>query len=71
VPNPGWNGSLAGAPNDDEYQATLVVPAPGVYDYAYRFSGNSGGSFTYCDGDAPGNTNGYASANAGQMTATP
>jgi hypothetical protein len=71
VPNPGWNGNAFGEPNNDEYQASLVVPAPGSYDYAYRFSGNSGGDFTYCDGDPGGNTTGYAPANAGQMTSAP
>jgi len=71
VPNPGWNGNAFGEPNNDEYQAELVVPAVGTYDYAYRFSGNSGGTFTYCDGDPGGNTTGYAPANAGQMTSMP
>jgi hypothetical protein len=71
VPNPSWDGGLAGEPNNDEYQATLVVPATGTYDYAYRFSGNSGGTFTYCDGDAGGSTTGYSTADAGQMMSVP
>ncbi|MCU0671411.1 MAG: MopE-related protein [Myxococcota bacterium] len=71
IPNPGWNGNDAGAPNDDEYQASLVAPSLGVaYDYAYRFSGDGGATWTYCDADAPGNTNGYSTANAGQLTVT-
>jgi hypothetical protein len=69
TPNLGWNGAAAGEPNNDEYQATLTVPATGTYDYAYRFSGNFGYAFTYCDGDAGGNSTGYAPADAGQMTA--
>jgi hypothetical protein len=68
IPNPGWDGSAQGAPNDDEYQADLVVPAAGSYDYAYRFSGDGGSTFTYCDADALGSTNGYDAANAGGMT---
>jgi hypothetical protein len=71
IPNPGWDGGASGAPNDDEYQAALVAPSVGsAYDYAYRFSGNGGATWTYCDADAPGNTNGYSTANAGQLTVT-
>lgn len=55
--------------NNDEYQATLTVPAPGEYDYAYRFSGDSEASYTYCDGMPAGNSDGYQAENAGQMTA--
>ena len=68
--NPGWDGGAAGEPNNDEYQATLTVPAPGEYDFAYRFSGDSGATYTYCDGQGPGSSDGYQIANAGQMTAT-
>jgi hypothetical protein len=71
IPNPGWVGTTFGAPNDDEYQATLTLPAAGSYDYAYRFTGDSGGSFTLCDGDNFGNVNGYDPVNAGQLTVTP
>jgi hypothetical protein len=71
VPNPGWDGTVFGEPNNDEYQADLVVPAPGDYDYAYRFSGDFGATFTHCDGDLPGNTNGYDPAQAGQLTSAP
>ena len=69
--NPGWDGSVFGEPNNDEHQAELVVPAVGAYDFAYRFSGDSGGTFTYCDGDPGGNTTGYAPADAGQLTSAP
>ena len=35
--------------NNDEYIASPVVDMdPGEYDYAYRFSGNSGQTWTYC-----------------------
>jgi hypothetical protein len=71
VPNPGWNGNDVGEPNNDEYQASLVAPAAGsAYDYAYRFSGDGGTTWTYCDADLPGNNNGYDPANAGQLTVT-
>jgi len=68
MPNPGWNG--AGAPNNDEYQADLQIPAPGTYDYAYRFSGDFGATFTYCDVGA-GSSDGYDPADAGAMTSNP
>jgi len=55
--------------NNDEYQATLSVPAPGTYDFAFRFTGDDGATFTYCDGQPAGNSDGYQPANAGQMTA--
>ncbi len=54
--------------NNDEYQATLSVPAAGEYDFAFRFSGDTGATFTYCDGGAAGSSDGYAAADAGQMT---
>lgn len=67
APNPGWNDAVE--QNNDEYQDVLSVPSPGEYDFAYAFSGDCGATFTYCDaGD--GNSNGYATADAGQMTAT-
>jgi len=54
--------------NNDEYQASLTIPSPpGSYDFAFRFSGDSGATFTYCDGGA-GSSNGYDPADAGQMT---
>lgn len=52
---------------------SLAVPVSSgsPYDYAYRFSGDGGTTWVYCDGDAAGSSNGYALANAGQMTSTP
>lgn len=64
VPNPEW---MPVDSNDDEYFATITVPEPGEYDYAYRFSGDSQGSYTYCD-TAAGSSDGYAVEDAGQMT---
>lgn len=72
TPNAGWDGATAGEPNNDEYQADLVVPAPppADRDFAYRFSGDGGATWTYCDGDSGGSTTGYASADAGQLTSS-
>jgi len=69
TPNGGYT-AVAPEENNDEYVASLLVPEPGEYDYAYRFSGDSQGTYTYCDGQDAGNSDGYQLANAGQMTAT-
>jgi hypothetical protein len=73
TPNPGWDGSAVGEVDNDEYQASLVVPPPPPTDrdYAYRFSGDGGATFTYCDGDNGGSTTGYAPADAGQLVSSP
>lgn len=68
--NPGWNGAAAGEPNNDEYQATFTLPAAGTYDYAYRFSGDGGATWVYCDTLPPGSSDGYQIANAGDLTTT-
>lgn len=75
APNAGWDGSVAGEPNNDEYQATFTLPgAAGAYDYAYRFSGDGGTTWTYCDTNAgagsDGSQDGYQTANAGALTVT-
>ncbi len=67
APNPGWNGASAGEPNNDEYWLDFTVPAPGTYDHAFRFSADGGSTWVYCDGDASGSSNGYSSANAGNL----
>ncbi|NUP11165.1 MAG: hypothetical protein HOW73_34400 [Polyangiaceae bacterium] len=73
IPNPAWNGTTFGEPNNDEYQAALVVPpsAGSPYDYAYRFSGDGGTTWTYCDSLAPGSSDGYQTANAGNLVSQP
>jgi len=58
-------------PNNDEYLATMTVPDPGESDFAVRFTGDGGLSYTYCDGGGAGSSNGYAPADAGQMTSLP
>ncbi|MCA9708966.1 MAG: lamin tail domain-containing protein, partial [Myxococcales bacterium] len=71
MPNAAWDGGAAGEPNNDEYQVDLMLPSVGVYDTAYRFSVDGGATFTYCDGDLPGSSNGYDVAQAGVLETTP
>ena len=44
-----YNASPAVPNNNDEYLATLTVTTAGSYAYAYRFSGDMGVSWMYCD----------------------
>lgn len=72
---PGWNGADVGEPDNDEYRAQ-VAPAAGTYDTAYRFSGDGGVTWIYCDLDAgegsDGSEDGYQADNAGSLiVATP
>jgi Lamin Tail Domain len=69
--NASFDPTAAGEPNNDEYMATFNVPAASgsPYDYAFRFSGDGGTTWTYCDLGA-GSTDGYAAADAGAMTST-
>ncbi|NCQ60166.1 MAG: hypothetical protein GW913_05760 [Myxococcales bacterium] len=76
APNAGFDPTAAGEPNNDEYTGDVTVqPAvggtPTSYDYAYRFSGDRGASWTYCDTTDVGSPDGYIIADAGQMTARP
>ncbi|MFH1313070.1 MAG: T9SS type A sorting domain-containing protein [Candidatus Eisenbacteria bacterium] len=74
LPTPGWDGGVAGEPDNDEYTATLITPAEGgAYDFACRFSGDAGSTWLYGDKDTgqmgeDGSENGYQTANAGKMT---
>lgn len=67
----GWTWTIAtfntDAVNDDEYQGSFSVPAAGLYDYAYRYSGDGGATWLYADAGA-GSVDGYSPANAGQLT---
>ena len=54
--------------NDDEYMATLVTPlVVGSHDLAFRFSLDGGRTWTYCDGDEEGSTDGYEPGSAGTL----
>jgi len=69
VPHPSYDSGSPGYEADhDEYWATLELPVGGTYDYAFRFTGDGGTTFTYCDGQPAGSTDGYQPANAGHMT---
>ncbi|MCA9561349.1 MAG: lamin tail domain-containing protein, partial [Myxococcales bacterium] len=65
-PNPAWNAAARNEPNNDEYQATFTVPAPGAYHMAYRFSRDGGATWKLCD--LTGSDDGYAPANAARLT---
>lgn len=66
--NTGYGPGGAGyEANNDEYQGDLVAPAAGTYDYAYRFSGDGGLTWTYCDADDAGSSDGYEPAEAGAL----
>jgi hypothetical protein len=58
--------------NDDEYQGTMVAPAPGTYRYGFRFS-LGGQPWTYCDQDGAGSSGAlrFDPAGLGTMTVTP
>jgi len=67
--NAGYGPGAAGyEANNDEYQADLSRPTAGSYDFAYRFSGDAGRTWTYCDTLGPGSSDGYQVANAGSLT---
>jgi len=66
-PNNDYAGDEAGF---DEYDSRLFIPVPGEYDFAYRFSADSGRTWTHCDG-GQGSANGYSPADAGALTALP
>jgi hypothetical protein len=75
-PNPAWYDAAGGEPDNDEYQAELVVPrsAGSPYDFAFRFSANGGQTWTLCDTNAgagmDGSQDGYAPAQAGALVST-
>ncbi len=54
------------ADDNDEYQVSFAPPSAGTFEYAYRFSGDGGDTWTYCDLD--GSTDGYDTADAGVLT---
>lgn len=62
-----YNTSFLWVNNRHEFVATISVPTPGSYDYAFRYS-YLGGSYVY--GDLDGSSNGYSPAQAGKLTVT-
>jgi len=72
VANPSYDPTApAYEVNNDEYQGTLVVPSsPGSsLGFAYRFSADGGTSWTYCDADNAGSTDGFTALGALQVVA--
>ncbi|NQW64107.1 MAG: lamin tail domain-containing protein, partial [Deltaproteobacteria bacterium] len=70
----GYGSTITTEAGFDEYRAQLTVPSTvGNYDFAVRFSGDGGTTWTYCDKNAgagaDGSENGYQAANAGALTA--
>jgi hypothetical protein len=61
TPNASYGPGSAGYEmNNDEYQADAQLPAtPGVQDYGYRFSGDGGRTWTYCDAGDNGSSDGF------------
>jgi hypothetical protein len=55
-----YNTTCTGCGNNDEYQATLTLPAAGKYVYAYRFSLDNGVSWTYADANGSGSNSGLS-----------
>jgi hypothetical protein len=70
TPNPEYDGNAAGEPNNDEYQALLMIPL-GTFDYAWRFSADGGRTWRYADGQPAGSSDGYQPENAGSATNDP
>jgi hypothetical protein len=53
--------------NNDEFLATITEDAEGVYKYAYRFSGDGGATWTYCDFGL-GTDDGFSTSAMGTLT---
>ncbi len=75
--HPGWRWQAMAAnagfvdANNDEYQADLLIPlVDAEFDFAARYSLDSGATYVYCD-SGDGSSNGYAAANAGQLNVDP
>jgi hypothetical protein len=63
-------------PGADQWVGTFTTPAPGDWDYAFRFTVNGGATWTWCDlatglPGEDGSQNGYQPANAGALTTLP
>ena len=67
TPNIAFNGNDWGEPDNDEYNADLVIDRAGSFDFAYRFSGDGGTTWVYCDLDDL-LTGGYTPEQAGDAT---
>ncbi len=52
VANTAWDDQDMNDVDYDEYRATYLAPAVGIYDHGFRFSLDSGDTWTYCDRDS-------------------
>jgi hypothetical protein len=68
---PGWIWGAAAyyldVSGDDSYGATITPPVAGTFSYAYRFSGDGGIQWLYCDVGA-GTADGFSTANLGRLS---
>ncbi|MFH2006358.1 MAG: lamin tail domain-containing protein [bacterium] len=65
------NGSFTDASNDEYMVDVTLPPAAGSpYDFAYRFSGDGGATWTYCDLDTTANFPVYDLSDTGAMATT-
>ena len=66
----GWNAYCGDCGTSDEFTRSLIVDTAGAYSVAYRFSDDDGYTFVFCD-LPPGTTDGFSSADLGDLTITP
>ena len=57
------------AGNNDEFRASMLPDAIGMFDYAYRYTVTNGRDWVYADLD--GIQNGYSAAQAGSLSVSP
>ncbi len=71
-PNADYDGAGGlGEPNNDEYRADVVMPIPGEYDLAFRFSVDGGRTWQVCDSGDAGSSDGYRVEDAGRLVVDP
>ncbi|MFT6395595.1 MAG: hypothetical protein ACJAYU_000337 [Bradymonadia bacterium] len=71
IPNIGWDDELE--VGNAEYEATIRMNEAGFFDYAFRFSGDLGASWTLCDleAESDGSEDGYSSDHSGDFLVAP
>jgi hypothetical protein len=75
APTPDWMADTTEYGHDAWQAVVGPVASPGVWEFAFAFSGDGGLSWTFCDRDAgpenDGSEDGYASEDAGLLTVVP
>lgn len=56
--------------NNDEHMTTVTPDTEGTYRYVFRFSGNGGADWMYCDLE-PGTSDGFSADQQGTLTVEP